>query len=78
MYVVKVKVLVAQSCLTLATPWTLARQAPLCMGFSRQEYWSGLSCSSPGDLSNPGTEPKSLTLQANSLLFEPRGKPKDR
>ena len=66
MYVVKVKVLVAQSCLTLATPWTLARQAPLCMGFSRQEYWSGLSCSSPEDLPDPGIKPRSPTLQADS------------
>ena len=41
--------------------WTVAHQAPLSMGFSRQEYWSGLPCSPPGDLPNPGTEPTSLT-----------------
>ena len=42
------------------TPWTVARQAPLSMGFSRQEYWSGLPFPFPGDLSNPGIEPMSL------------------
>ena len=45
-----------------ATPWSLARQAPLSMGFSGQEYWSGLPCPPPGDLPDPGTEPKSLVL----------------
>ena len=44
--------------------WTVAHQAPLSMGFSRQEYWSGLPCSPPGDLPNPGTEPTSLTTPA--------------
>ena len=43
-----------------ATPWTVARQAPLSMGFSREEYWSGLPCPPPGDLPDPGIEPKSL------------------
>ena len=43
--------LVAKSCLTLATPWTVACQAPLSMGFSRQEYWSGLPFPSPGESS---------------------------
>ena len=42
------------------TPWTVARQASLSMGFSRQEYWSGLSCPPPGNLPNPDIEPKSL------------------
>ena len=56
------------------TPWTAAYQAPLSMGFSRQEYWSGLPFPSPGDLSNPGIEPGSLALQADALLSEPRGK----
>ena len=42
------------------TPWTVAHQAPLSMGFSRQEYWSGLPCSPPADLPNPGIEPESL------------------
>ena len=45
-----------------ATPWTVARQAPLSMGFSRQEYWSGLPFPSPGDLPNPGIEPESPAL----------------
>ena len=44
------------------TPWTVARQAPLSMGFSRQEYWSGLPCPPPGDLPDPGIEPASLAL----------------
>ena len=47
-----------------ATPETVARQAPLSMGFSRQEYWSGLPFTSPGDLSNPGIEPASLASPA--------------
>ena len=55
-----------------ATPWTVAHQAPLSMGFSRQESWSGLPFPSPGDLSNPGIEPKSPTLQADSLPAEPQ------
>ena len=45
-----------QWCQTFATPWTVAWQTPLCMGFSRQEYWSGLSCPLPGDLLDPGIE----------------------
>ena len=45
-------------------PWTVARQAPLSMGFSRQEYWSGLPCPPPGDLPHPGIEPESLTSPA--------------
>ena len=62
--------LVAKLCLTLVTPWTVACQAPLSVGFSRQEYWSGLSFLSPGDLSDPGIEPGSPALQADSLLTE--------
>ena len=50
------------------TPWTVARQAPLSMGFPRQEYWDGLPFPFPGDLPGPGTEPGSPTLQADSLL----------
>ena len=46
------------------TPWTIAYQAPLSMEFSRQEYWSELPYPSPGDLPNPGTEPKSLVSPA--------------
>ena len=62
--------LVAKSCPTLATPWTVAHQAPLSMGLSRQEYWSGLPFSSPGDLPNPQIEPGSPALQAESLTTE--------
>ena len=58
-----------------ATPWNVAYQSPLSMGFSRQEYWSGLSFPSPGDLPNPGTELWSPTLQTDSLPSEPPGKP---
>ena len=50
-----------------ATPWTVARQAPLSMEFSRQEYWSGLSSSPPGDRPNPGIEHISPGLQVDSL-----------
>ena len=53
------------SCVQLfVTPWTVACQAPLSMGFSRQEYWSGLPFPSPGELPDPGIEPRSLALQA--------------
>ena len=58
-----------------ATPWTVAHQAPHSMEFSRQEYWSGLPFPSPGDLPNPGIEPGSPTLQADTLPSEPPGKP---
>ena len=58
-----------------ATLWTVAHQAPLSMEFSRQDYWSGLPFPSPGKLPNPGTEPRSPALQANSLPSEPPGKP---
>ena len=57
------------------TPWTVARQTSLSMGFSRQEYWSGLPCPPPGDLPNPGIEPRSHSLQADSIQSEPPGKP---
>ena len=56
------------------TPWTVACQAPLSMGFSRQEYWSGLPCPPPGDLPNPGIKPGYPALPAGSLLSEPPGK----
>ena len=55
--ITNVCVFVTQLCLTLRTPWTVARQAPLSMEFSRQEYWSGLPFPFPGDLPNPGIEP---------------------
>ena len=61
---------VSQSYPTLCNPWTAALQAPLSMGFSRQEYWSGLPCPSPEDLPNPGIELRSPALQADSLLSE--------
>ena len=66
--------LVTKSCLTLATPRTVARQAPLSTGFSRQDYWSGLPFPSPGDLPDTGIEPGSLALQADSLPTELQGK----
>ena len=49
------------------TPWTVAHRAPLSMGFSRQEYWSGLPFPSPGDLPEPGIEPRSPSLQEDTL-----------
>ena len=62
--------LVAESWATLATPWTVTCQAPLSMGFSRQEYWSGLPFPYPGDLPDPGIEPRSPALQADSSPTE--------
>ena len=62
------------SCLTLATPWTVAQQAPLFMAFLRQEYWRGLPFPSPGDLPDPGIKRKSPALQADCLLAEPQGR----
>ena len=66
---------VAQSCLTLATPWTAARQAPLSVEFPRQEYWSGLAFPFLGDLPNPGIKSISPALQAGFSLSETPGKP---
>ena len=66
------------SCAQLfVTPWTVACQAPLSMGFSRQEYWSELPWPPPGDLPNPGIEPRSPALQVDSLPVELPGKPKN-
>ena len=63
------------SCVWLfVTMWTVALQAPLSVGFSRQEYWSGLSSPPPGHLPNPGIEPRSPALQVDSLPSEPPGK----
>ena len=59
------------------TPWTVAHQASLSLGFHRQEYWSGLPCPSPGDLLNPGIKPRCPLLQAGPLLSEAQGKPKN-
>ena len=66
-----------QSCPTLVTLWTIACQAPLSMGFSRQDYWNGLPCPPPRALPNPGIKPRSPVLQADSLSSEPPGKPKE-
>ena len=57
-----------------ATPWAVAYQASQSMGFSRQEYWSGLPFPSPGDLPDPGIESRSPTLEADALPTEPQGK----
>ena len=57
------------------TPWTVARQVPLSIGLSRQGYWSDLPFPSPGDLPDPGIEPRSPVLQADSLLTELQWKP---
>ena len=67
---VKVKVKLLSPVELFATPWTVAYQAPKSMGFSRQEYWSGLSFPSPGDLSDPGIEPGSPALQSDALPSE--------
>ena len=66
---------VTQCVRLFATPWTVARQAPLSMGFSRPEYRSGLPCASPGDLLNSGIKPRSPTLQVGPLPSKPPGKP---
>ena len=61
-----------------ATLWTVAHQAPLSLGFSRQEYWSGLPFPPPGDVPDPGTEPASPmfpVMQVDSLMLSHRGKP---
>ena len=70
------KVLNKVECPTLCDPRDCSHQAPLSMGFSRPEYWSGLPFPSPGDLPSPGIEPRSPALQADSLPSEPPGKGK--
>ena len=70
----KVKVKLFSHVQLFVTPWTVTYQAPWSMGFSRQEYWSGLPFPSPGDLPNPGIERGSPALQAGALLSEPPGK----
>ena len=62
-------------CLTLCDPMYWSPWAPLFMGFTRQEYWSGLPFPSPGDPPNPRTEPGSPALKADALQSEPQGKP---
>ena len=61
---------------SIATPWTVAHQAPLCMGFSgKNEYWSGFPFPSPGDFSDPGIEPTSPALAGGFFIAQPLGKP---
>ena len=71
----KVKVKLLSRVQLSETPWTVAYQASPSMGFCRQEYWSGLPFPSPGDLPNPGIEPRYPTLEADTLTSEPPGKP---
>ena len=68
--VIQSRVFIAQSYDPFVTPWTVARQAPVSMGFSRQEHWSGLPFPSPGTLPNPGIKLWSPALQAKALLSE--------
>ena len=70
----KVKVKSLSLVRLFVTPWTVAYQAPPSVGFSRQEYWSGLPLPSPGDLPHPGIEPRSPAFQADALPSEPLGK----
>ena len=72
MTIVERKALAAQSCPTLCDPMDCPRQAPLSMGFSRQEYWRQLPCPSPGDLPKRGIEPRSPALWADYLPSEPQ------
>ena len=73
---VKVKVKSLSRVRLFATPWTVAHQTSPSMGFSRQEYWSGLPFPSPGDLPDPGIELRSPALEAGTLTSEPPGKPR--
>ena len=68
--------LVAKLCPALATPWTVARQAPLSIGFPRQEHWGGLAFLSPGDLPDSGIKPGSPALAGRFFTAEPPGEPK--
>ena len=69
------RMLVVQLCLTLHDPVDCSYQAPLSMGFSRQEYWSGLPFPSPGEFPYPGIKHRSSSFQADSFPSEPPGKP---
>ena len=71
----KVKVKSHSRVRLFATPWAVAYQASPSMGFSRQEYWSGLPFPSPGTLPDPGFKPRSPVLQVDALSFEPPEKP---
>ena len=75
LFTIKVKVKSLSRVWLFATPWTVAYQAPLSLGFSRQECWRGLPFPSPGYLPNPGIEPGSPALQADALPSAPPGKP---
>ena len=66
---------ITQSCLTLATPWTAAYQAPPSMGFSRQKYWSGVPLPSPGDLPDSETDIMPSVLAGRFFTTEPPGNP---
>ena len=68
--------LLTKPCPTLVTPWTVAHQASLSIGLSKQQYWNALPFLSPGDLPEPRIETGSPVLQADSLPTEPPGKPK--
>ena len=70
----KVKVKSLSHVRLFATPWTVAYQAPPSMGFSKQEYWSGLPLPSPGDFPDPGIKPRYPTFQADALTSELPGK----
>ena len=72
----KMKVKLLSRVQLFATPWTVTYHAPQSMGFSKQEYLSGLPFRSPGDLPNPGIEPRSPAFQTDALPSEPLGKPK--
>ena len=69
--------LVAKLCPALATPWTVAHQAPLSIGFPRQEYWGGLAFLSPGDLPDSGIKPRSPALKSGFFTAQPLGSPSD-
>ena len=75
MIIFKVKVKSLGRVRLFVTPWTVAYQSSQSMEFSRQEYWSGLPFPSPGDLPDPGIEPGSPALPADTLPSEPPGKP---
>ena len=70
--------LVFKLCLTLVIPWPVTRLAPVSMGFSRQEYWSGLPVPLPRDLPDPGIKPTSLTLAGRFFTTEPPGSPQEK
>ena len=69
--------LLVESCPIFATPWIIACQAPLSMGFSSHEYWSVLPFPSPGDLPNPGIKPTSPALAGRLFTSEPLGSLRD-